>query len=125
MFKGMLAPQKQFLQALYTDHPQILLGMLNETLKVNSLNPLWFVLCAGVMRDEKGKLLAITRVTVSHSASCPRQHHGDSPAQTQVLTWKHKMAAGGFSSLKEKVIDALEWLLCLQKLKELLNVQYF
>lgn len=88
-------PQKQFLQALYTDHPQILLGMLNESLKVNSLNPLWFVLCAGVMRDKKGKLLAITRVTVSRSASCPRQHHGDSPAQTQVLTWKHEMAAGG------------------------------
>lgn len=70
--------------------------MLNKTLKVNFSNPLWFVLCAGVTRDEKGKLLAITRVTVSHSASCPRQHHGDSPAPAQVLTWKHEMAVEGF-----------------------------
>lgn len=53
--------------------------------------------------------------------------HGDSPAQAcpQVLTWKHEMAVGGFSCLKEKEIDALEWLLCLQNLKELLTVGIF
>lgn len=102
LLKAMLTPQKPFLQAFYTDHPQILSGVLNETLKVNSWNPLWFVLCAGVMRDKKDKLLAITRVTVSHSASCPRQHHGDSPAQTQVLTWKHEIAGGGFPLWKKK-----------------------
>lgn len=35
------------------------------------------------------------------------------------------LCAGFFSSLKEKVIDALEWLLCLQSFKELLTIQYF
>lgn len=35
------------------------------------------------------------------------------------------MAAGEFSSLKEKVIDALGPLLCLQNLQELLTVQDF
>ena len=103
--------------------PQILSGMLNEILKVSFLKPLCFVFCAQVIRDKKGKVLAITLVILGlKSQAAPWWRHCLGPG-TDLETWYSCVRF--FSSLKEKVIDALERLLYLQSFKELLTIQYF